>query len=321
MTLKRSLLFIFKLLIIVVSYTYLIWHLINAPDIQQLPILLTSLSLYQILALVLVLVLMWVNWSVEAYKWKLLNQGLEQLSYLKSIKSVFAGVSAGIATPNRLGEFTGRMLFASSGNRMQAGVLAIAGSFSQLAVSLGMGLVGFLVIVSNLPEGRGLFAVPDYIIIVFGILLLALVILGYAYIHIISLRLSKFKIFRKFKELQTISDLWTPSKKWKVLLLSIIRYAIFIHQFYIIIWVFQIDVDYLYILAVVSCVYFVMALIPVISIWEPGVRASVSIILFGIFTFQPAAVVTASLLLWIINVAVPALLGTFCIIETKTEKK
>jgi len=71
---------------------------------------------------------------------------------------------------------------------------------------------------------------------------------------------------------------------------------------------------------VISVIYLLMAVVPIISIGEPGLRVSFSLILFSIFTNQAVAVFSASILLWIINVAVPAVLGSLFIFNVKKSK-
>src|SRR4051812_44001053 len=67
--------------------------------------ILASLSSYKIWWLVLVVVLMIVNWSFEAIKWKVSIQNLQNISFFKAFKAVLSGVSFSVSTPNRIGEY------------------------------------------------------------------------------------------------------------------------------------------------------------------------------------------------------------------------
>lgn len=320
MKIKQKLVLILKIIIVVISYAYVIYTLIKAPDLSKLPQLFTGFSFYQISIFVLVCLLMIVNWTIEAFKWQLLLKDIEPKSYVNAIKAVFAGVSVGLATPNRAGEFGGRILLLKHENRSIGGFLALAGSFSQLAVTLIIGLIGFTVLLMISPQSRDLFAVSDILITAIGFLFAGFILLLYLKIDYFSGKIAKIPLINKLKNLSSYPELWNITKKLKVFALSIIRYVIFIHQFYLLVYILDINIDYTDAMLVISVIYLLMAVVPIISIGEPGLRVSFSLILFSIFTNQAVAVFSASILLWIINVAVPAVLGSLFIFNVKKSK-
>ncbi len=89
-----------------------------------------------------VLVLMLVNWIIETFKWKLAVQKIQEVGFFTAFKAVLSGVSFSVTTPNRVGEYLGRVLYMNEGNRLKAISLTITGSISQLIVTLLMGLSG-----------------------------------------------------------------------------------------------------------------------------------------------------------------------------------
>jgi uncharacterized membrane protein YbhN (UPF0104 family) len=92
----------------------------------------------------LVVALMLVNWGIEARKWQVLVQHVQHFSFFKSFKSVLSGCSITMLTPNRIGEYGGRILYVEEGNRIKAISLTIVGSMSQLLVTMIMGCAGLL---------------------------------------------------------------------------------------------------------------------------------------------------------------------------------
>ena len=54
---------------------------------------------------------MLVNWSLEAYKWGALVDRFQSLSFSKKLISVLMGLSIGFLTPNRIGDYAGRLRF------------------------------------------------------------------------------------------------------------------------------------------------------------------------------------------------------------------
>src|SRR4051812_35975755 len=51
------------------------------------------------------------NWGIEAVKWRYMIRKMEDISYGMAIKSILSGVTISIFTPNRVGEFAGRVFY------------------------------------------------------------------------------------------------------------------------------------------------------------------------------------------------------------------
>ena len=93
--------------------------------------------------ILLILLLMFVNWTLEALKWKLLIAPLESISYKTSLKGIFAGITMSIFTPNRVGEFAGRVFFLEKADKIQASIMSLIGSVMQLLVTIIAGVLGY----------------------------------------------------------------------------------------------------------------------------------------------------------------------------------
>ena len=112
-----------------------------------------------ILNLIAVFILMIVNWGIEAFKWKLSVQKIQRLTFFTSFKAILSGTSFSVSTPNRVGEYLGRILYMSEGNRLKAISLTIAGSMSQLIITLFMGMLGFIMLQEQIIMGQLLSAI------------------------------------------------------------------------------------------------------------------------------------------------------------------
>ena len=91
-----------------------------------------------------VILLIFFNWGFEAKKWQLLLRPVQSLSFSTALKSVLTGITFSINTPNRIGEYGGRILYVEEGKRIKAISLSIAGSLSQLILTLFMGSIGLI---------------------------------------------------------------------------------------------------------------------------------------------------------------------------------
>jgi len=87
--------------------------------------------------------LMLLNWSLEAAKWKSLVKDVETVSVWKAIKAVLSGLSFGLLTPNRIGNFVGKILWLQPENRIKGTIFAFYGNFAQLVTTLFFGSVAF----------------------------------------------------------------------------------------------------------------------------------------------------------------------------------
>ena len=71
----------------------------------------------------------------------------------------------------------------------------------------------------------------------------------------------------------------------------------------------------------ISLTYFVMTAIPTIAITELGVRGSVAVYFIGLLTANVSNIFMASSMLWLINLAVPALIGVVFIFQLRFFRK
>src|SRR5436190_15270805 len=104
--------------------------------------------------LVAIIILMIVNWSIEAVKWQLAIKTIQRVSFLKAFRAVLSGVSFSVSTPNRVGEYLGRVLYMDEGNRLKTISLTIVGSISQLIITLLMGSIGLLILRSGIETSQ-----------------------------------------------------------------------------------------------------------------------------------------------------------------------
>lgn len=282
--------------------------------------------------LILVLLLMLVNWSIEALKWKSLLKEQEKISFFKSFKAVFAGLTVSIFTPNRVGEFLGRVFVLQKTNPWKAIFVTIVGSFSQLMVTL---LVGF----SSFIYFSYAYLIPQQIISLYVFyatvttlgLAIALLVIFYIKVQLLYPIMEKI-IPEKWKKIRlyfSVFSRFTTKKLLTVFAYSFVRYLVFTLQFVILIKTFQLPIHWFAAALLVSILFFVMSAIPTITLAELGVRGSIVIEIFKIFFIQHGVyqssydfgVFSASTMLWLINLALPAVLGTFFVFQFKILKE
>jgi uncharacterized membrane protein YbhN (UPF0104 family) len=280
----------------------------------------------------LILLLMLINWGVESVKWRILIAKIEKISFFRAFKAVMTGISVSIFTPNRTGDYLGRVFILKKGNHVEGILITLIGSFAQIVITISAGLICFL---SFLDQYLRLsYQVQDYLLIslIFLIPCLVFVItLLYFKIGILSDFISRYLPHKwdRFREYSMIFARYGSKELLGVLLLSLLRYVIFSTQFYLLLRIFGVELPLSQGMILIPVVYLVMTLVPSIALIDLGIRGSVSIFIIGLYFkkygFNTAdtelAILTSSTVLWLVNLIIPAILGTFFVFNLKFFRK
>jgi hypothetical protein len=102
---------------------------------------------------------------------------------------------------------------------------------------------------------------------------------------------------------------------------SIARYFVFTTQFFILLQLFDVSIAYTDAFILIATMLFVISVIPTIAITEIGVRSSVALFLFGLVSSNTIGILSATFLLWVINLLLPSLIGVIFIFSLKFFRK
>jgi hypothetical protein len=267
--------------------------------------------------------LMPLNWGIEAYKWKLLMEPVQKLSFLQAFKAVLAGTTMAVHTPNRIGEYFGRMIYMDEGNRLRSIALTVTGSFSQLIITLVMGSIGLLFFLIFIKDTSLLHVQVFWIrIFLFIMVFISLVCLLLYFKLSWLLRwldkappLARYRFFfDKLEELDARTLI-------KILALSGLRYLVFVAQYLLVMKAFGIELGVWMLICLVSVLFLVLSVIPSIVLAEAGIRGAASVEIFYLFTSNVTAVVTSGWFIWLVNLMLPALLGGLLLLGKRIFKR
>lgn len=263
-----------------------------------------------------VVVLMPLNWGLEAVKWKLLIGYVEKVNFMDSFRSVLTGISMSLFTPNRVGEFFGRVFTLKLNDPFKGVLLTIAGSIGQLIATMLFGSVSMLVYLYSYTGYTEPWFGYLYAGIVFMVLLMCtLMVMLFLRAPVLSAGVHSMirPGWKRIHEYITVLQSVSRSTLLKVLLLSLSRYIIFSSQFYIVLRVFDLSMPFGEAFVLISMTYFVMTAIPTVALVDLGIRGSVAIFFlssnFQDKAFASSAILYATTLIWVINLALPSLLG------------
>ena len=115
----------------IAAYSFLAYKLISFTHYDQLFAWWRQMPMTQFWWLAAVLVLLPVNWLLEAIKWRMLTANVQKITLGFSIKAVLVGISTGFFTPNRIGELVGRVMYLNVENRKAGVTMSVVNSLTQ----------------------------------------------------------------------------------------------------------------------------------------------------------------------------------------------
>lgn len=269
-----------------------------------------------ILLMTAALLLIPVNIAFEAMKWKKSIQPIENVPFSKAFTAIFTGITAGMFFPNRTGDFFGRIFILEKGNRIKAAMLTFVGNIAQMIVTVSLGCFACVFF-----AGRFRWLV----------LLAATIVLGLLLVLFFNIKIFRYlRIFvpKKWREktdgYMGVFNMFSRKELLTILLLAFAKYMVYSLQFVILIWAFGIPLSYFNSMIPIMVTYLLMTVIPFITITEIAVRGSVCIVVFekwlainAISSSWSMMVFSASTILWLYNLAIPAVVGLFFINRLK----
>ena len=311
---KKTIGFLLKVSIVILALFFLYQQLFSKDDISNINIDNIKLILIEKYVIILVVIfMMFINWLLEALKWRALILKIENVPIKRSIEAVFSGITVSSFTPNRVGEYAGRVFCIHKADRVQAVLITVLGSMAQLVTTITFGLIGILLLPNLIPSFEELlsefvFSYPIMLFVV--ILLIVLLVTLFLNISILSIVLSKFNFLRNYTKYNEIFSFYTYSDLLETLLYSVARYLVFTTQFFILLLVFEVNVSYIDFFILTTTMLFVLSIIPTIAITEISVRGSVALFLFSFVSSNVSGILSATFVMWVINLVLPALIGT-----------
>ncbi|OYY11397.1 MAG: hypothetical protein B7Y11_06975 [Sphingobacteriia bacterium 24-36-13] len=269
----------------------------------------------------LVILLMLVNWGIEARKWQIQVKGIEQLSLLYAFKSILAGQAMGFTTINRIGEPLARAAFLKDGNRIRGAVLSIVGSMAQIIVTFVLGAAALIYMRWNILdgehqlEGLSIFWL-DALIYVIGMGILLFTLAYFKLAGLIQL-VERIPFVRKYQFFLEKLEEFHWNELLRLLSLSLVRYLVFLLQYYLLLQVFDIHVFWLDAFAMVGVMLTLLAIIPTTALAELGIRGKMSLLVLGLISTNSLGIIATAAGIWLINLILPAIAGTLVILGVR----
>lgn len=310
---RKTLSYLLKIGILLLTIWFVYRHVNHNKNLEQFINRIHSVGQNQVYTgLIIVTLLMFVNWVLEALKWRYLTKLLEKMSLWKSIEAVFCGLTMAIITPNRIGEYGGRILYLPVRKRVH-GIFAMAvGSFSQNTVT---NVVGAISVVCFIHTYLHLSLLLSLGITALAVLLIGLMLLFYFRIRWLVLLLDKIKFLRKYHRFFSIMAKYSFRQLALIMMLSLTRFVVFSSQYYILIHILLPDLRLVPVMMMVFNLFFIQSAIPSLDLLDIGVRNFIANYLFGFITTQSVAIMACVSCIWLINLIIPAVIGSVFVLK------
>lgn len=314
---SRYLILLVKLAVVLV-FAYLLYHSFSSQEnLSDLYILFRNqINRDRVGYLIGALILVYLNWWLEAQKWRKLMIPVLMMDTSQAFRAVLIGLTTSIFTPNRIGEYIGRIIVVEHKKKLAAMSVLGFGSLIQLLVLSFLGIISLAYLV------RHSYPVPYADFVSWGLILILTIT--------VSLILFNFTIifnFLKVKFGSYFSALWIhfeflthlPGNYFRpILALTCLRVGIYVGQYWLLIKFFHIDAPVDLAAATILLGYFIQSGLPLPSLFALMARGEITLLLWNFFSVNELSILAASYGLWVINVVLPALVGMIYVIRIKT---
>ncbi|OXA70107.1 hypothetical protein B0A67_17500 [Flavobacterium aquidurense] len=297
---KQFLVLLVKLLIVGGAFYFIYNQLANNDKLDWQKFITLFRKNQSVLGIAFILLLSVLNRYFEILKWQNLAKIIEEISLGEATKQVLAALTAGIFTPNGVGEYAGKALYYPKSEAKKVIFLNLICNGIQMILTVIFGTIGLLFL-GYWKWVLGIIAI-SFFFILFSLLFKKIKIKGY----------SIEKLMHKINEIPK------PIHR-KNIFLGVLRYLVFSHQYYFLFLAFDVDLPYFTLIATIAVVYFLASSLPTFQFLDFAVKGSVAIYFFGILGVNEWIVVFISTLMWFLNVVLPVLIGSYYVLNFKTK--
>jgi hypothetical protein len=272
--------------------------------------------------LLAVILLIPVNWALETMKWQLFLRVFTRIPFSKALAAVLSGLVFSLFTPNRMGEYAGRMLLLPPNAIWGVTISSLLGSWSQWVILLLAGVPGVFVL-------SGVFLPDTPLSLRLGFLILGLGLALVLALGLFQLRLVVSfvrwlpgrKLRRRLWRQVILLHRYTPGDMAKAMLLAAVRYSVYCLQYYLLLRFFGIHPPLLTAVAGIAAIFLAQTSLPLPPLAGLMVRGELALSVWGYFSEDTVAMLASAYGLFILNLSLPSLLGAVMIIYHNFIKK
>ena len=290
----------------------------NLADIYAVFVQQFSVANWQYFAAVCAL--MPLNWLIETLKWQPFLRRYDGISLQKAFFAVLAGVSFALFTPNRVGEYAGRLLFVRPENHWKSLLVNAVGGIAQYLVLLTGGTLGGLWFAAQFLHWERSTLMTGAVFVLAGLSLLYYIFFNIRRIVPIARRIPLLRRLKPYVRDVVLLEQFRRRDLLLILFWSAARYLIYSTQYVLLLHFFSIQAGFWGAYAGVATIYLLQTIVPLPAIAGLLVRGNLAVFVWAFFGGNELSSLAATFVLWIINLILPALIGTFSLFHVSITK-
>jgi hypothetical protein len=299
---KQFLILAIKLLIVVGAFYFIYNQLATNDKLDWNKFIVLFKKNQSVGGILFILFLSFANRFLEILKWQNLVSSFKIITIGEASMQVLASLTAGIFTPNGIGEYAGKTLYFEKNKAKKIIFLNLLCNGIQLILTVVFGTIGLLVLGYN-----------------FWVILIFATVFGFWILAFLSKKI-KVKGYSLEKLIYKINEI-PKNIHQRNIILGIARYLIFSHQYYFLFIAFDVHLPYFTLIATIATVYFLASSLPSFQFLDFAVKGSVAVYFFSLLGVNEWIVIFVTTLMWFLNVVIPVIIGSFYVLNFKSQWK
>lgn len=243
------------------------------------------------------------NLLSEMFQWKTLVSIEKKISFYEAYEQCLASLSISFITPSLVGKKVIKDRFYEFKKRKNILTINSIVKLGESGVILIFGIIGLSFLIGNFSLKMLNFS---------EILLITIVSIIVVFIFIKQFRAVMFSNYLT----QIPLNIYL-----KTFGFTMFRYLVLSHQFYFLLKMLGIESDYFTLLNLIFCLYFIASVIPDLKLFDWLIKGAIAMWLFSFIDLNALTIISAATVMWILNIAVPALMGSFFVLNLKNVHK
>ena len=299
---KQFLILAIKLLIVVGAFYFIYNQLATNDKLDWNKFIVLFKKNQSVGGILFILFLSFANRFLEILKWQNLVSSFKIITIGEASMQVLASLTAGIFTPNGIGEYAGKTLYFEKNKAKKIIFINLLCNGIQLILTVVFGTIGLLVLGYN-----------------FWVILIFATVFGFWILAFLSKKI-KVKGYSLEKLISKINEI-PKNIHQRNIILGIARYLIFSHQYYFLFIAFDVHLPYFTLIATIATVYFLASSLPSFQFLDFAVKGSVAVYFFSLLGVNEWIVIFVTTLMWFLNVVIPVIIGSFYVLNFKSQWK
>lgn len=310
---KQFFLALIKLSLVVSAFYFIYCKLLNNANLSfaEFTQILKNLNSISAITVSFLLFLSFLNWAFEILKWQILVNDISEITFKKASTQTLAALTASLLTPNRIGDYGAKAMYYPMYQRKKIIFQNLVGNTTQMLTTMTFGGIGMAYFATHFEMPFNIEKL--YFVVLIGIAITTMTIsaLKRSWLIVVKQQLCQF--------LNVTINL--PKKTVLLsLLYSVMRYLIFSFQFYYLLTIFGVAINYIDAMLVISTMYFLTSIMPSIFIFDVVIKGGIAVYLFGLIGVSESIILAIVLLMWVLNFVLPSLIGSYHVLQFKLPK-